>query len=64
MNVIPIIPTNNRNSKTEINILTDKQKQIYKKRIKIEHLFSFLKKNIRFNLRYEKYISNLYSFHT
>ena len=62
MNVVPIIPTNKRNSKTEINILTDKQKQIYKKRIKIEHLFSLLKKNIRFNLRYEKYILNLYSF--
>ena len=46
-NILPIIPFNRRNTKdkNKINKLTKNEKNRYKKRIKIEHIFSNLKSN-------------------
>ena len=59
-NILPIIPYNKRNTKdkNKINKLTKNEKIRYKKRIKIEHIFSNLKSNHKLENRYEKYIDN------
>jgi len=59
-NILPIIPFNRRNTKdkNKINKLTKNEKNRYKKRIKIEHIFSNLKSNHKLENRYEKYIDN------
>jgi hypothetical protein len=59
-NILPIIPYNKRNTKdkNKINKLTETDKNRYKKRIKIEHIFSNLKSNHKLENRYEKYIHN------
>ena len=59
-NILPIIPYNKRNTKdkNKINTLTKNEKIRYKKRIKIEHIFSNLKSNHKLENRYEKYINN------
>lgn len=59
-NILPIIPYNKRNikDKNKINKLTKSEKIRYKKRIKIEHIFSNLKSNHKLENRYEKYIDN------
>jgi hypothetical protein len=59
-NIVPIIPYNKRNTKDKNKIikLTKIQKEKYKKRIKIEHIFSHLKSNHKIQNRYEKYINN------
>ena len=50
-----IIPKNKRNSKhIKIDKFNMEQKKIYAKRIRIEHLFSRLKKYRRLNNRYDK----------
>lgn len=53
---IPIIPYNKRNTKDKKKIkhLTVKEKKIYKKRIKIENLNSWIKKNRRLSNIYDK----------
>jgi len=38
---------------------TKKENDTYKKRIKIEHVFSEIKRIHKFALRYDKYIKNL-----
>ena len=52
---IPIIPYNRRNTKDpeKIKHLTEKEKMIYKQRIRIEQTFMKLKRNKRINIRYE-----------
>jgi len=59
-NIVPIIPYNKRNTKDKNKIikLTKIQKEKYKRRIKIEHIFSHLKSNHKIQNRYEKYINN------
>ena len=59
-NIFPIIPFNRRNTKdiNKINKLTKNEKNRYRKRIKIEHIFSDLKSNHKLENRYEKYINN------
>jgi hypothetical protein len=59
-NILPIIPYNKRNTKdkNKINKLTETDKNRYKKRINIEHVFSNLKSNHKLENRYEKYIHN------
>jgi len=59
-NITPIIPFNIRNTKNinKINKLSIDEKNKYKKRIKIEHIFSNLKSNHKIENRYEKYINN------
>jgi hypothetical protein len=59
-NILPIIPYNKRNTKDKNKIitLTKSEKIRYKKRIKIEHIFSNLKSNHKLENRYEKYINN------
>jgi len=61
---IPIIPYNKRNTKdiNKIKYLTNKEKQIYKKRIRIENLFSWLKKNKRIKELNEKSIESYLTF--
>jgi hypothetical protein len=59
-NITPIIPFNNRNTKNKNKIkkLTQTEKDKYKRRIKIEHIFGNLKILNKFGVRYEKYIKN------
>lgn len=59
-----IIAPNNRNTKNlnKIRKLTRKQKTIYKKRIKIENTFSWIKKFKRLNNRFDKYAATYESF--
>ena len=59
-----IIPYNKRNTKNinKINKLTNKFKKLYKKRIRVENIFCYIKKYRRINLRYEKNINIYISF--
>lgn len=52
-----ITPINTKNI-NKINKLSIDEKNKYKKRIKIEHIFSNLKSNHKIENRYEKYINN------
>jgi hypothetical protein len=56
LNFTPLIPFNKRNTKDtqKINTLLKKDRNLYKKRIKIEHAFGILKNNKRLLTRYEK----------
>ena len=58
--IVPIIPFNNRNTidKTKIKKLTEAEKNKYRRRIKIEHIFGNLKILNKLGTRYEKYINN------
>lgn len=58
--IIPIIPFNNRNTKckNKIKKLTEDEKNKYRTRIKIEHVFGNLKILNKLGMRYEKYIEN------
>jgi len=73
----PLIPKNIRNTKKEKKVknmnfkekvklqnskFTKKENDTYKKRIKIEHVFSEIKRIHKFALRYDKYIKNLEGF--
>ena len=51
-----IISCNNRNCKTKSKMrsLTNKEKHIYKNRIKVEHYFGIIKKYPKINHLYEK----------
>jgi transposase len=65
-NICPIIRFNKRNTK-DVAILKSKimskyTKKIYKKRMIVENLFSWLYKNRRLSKRYDKYASNYMSF--
>jgi transposase len=52
----PLIPFNKRNTKDtkKINKMSKKDHNLYKKRIKIEHVFGTLKNNKKILTRYEK----------
>ena len=56
LNLIPIIPTNKRNTKdiNKIIKLTKEEQKKYKKRIKIEHVFGQLKTERKILTRYDK----------
>ena len=56
LNLIPIIPTNKRNTKdiNKIIKLTKEEQKKYKKRIKIEHVFGKLKTERKILTRYDK----------
>lgn len=58
--VISLIKPNNRNTKDENKKrkLTEAQELIYKKRVRIEHFFSRLKKYPKTNCVYERYINS------
>ena len=60
----PIIPFNKRNTKNidKIRYLNNIDKKIYRKRIKIENLFSWIKKNKRVSEINEKSIRSYYNF--
>jgi len=61
----PIIAHNKRNTKDPNKLieLTDNEKKIYKKRIKIEHIFGFIKKKFRrIDTRYDRKIATFSSF--
>ena len=51
-----IIPFNKRNTKdvTKIKVLNESEKEIYKKRIKVEHFFGIIKRYPKINNVYEK----------
>lgn len=55
-----IIPFNKRNTKNKSKIkeLNENEKKIYKKRIKVEHYFSIIKKYPKINCVYEKSLSS------
>ena len=55
-----IIPYNTRNTKDpkKINKLTDKEKQIYKKRIVVENYYSWIKQFSKINFVYESNMTN------
>lgn len=59
-----IIDYNKRNTKNKLLIkkLTKKEKILYRKRIVIENIFCYLKKNRRINLRYDKKFSSFKCF--
>jgi hypothetical protein len=63
-NIHPIIPFNKRNTKdpSKIKILTDNEKEKYNKRIKIENVFSHIKKSKRLDCLYEKTIESYKGF--
>lgn len=63
-NFKPIIDYNKRNTKNicKIRKLTQTEKQIYKKRIKVENTFSIIKKFKRIQLVYDSYKSTFFSF--
>ena len=63
-NFKPIIDYNKRNTKNSklIKKLTKKEKQIYKKRIKVENTFCILKKYKRIQLIYDSNLSTYVSF--
>jgi hypothetical protein len=56
LNLIPIIPTNKRNTKdlNKIIKLTKEEQKKYKKRIKIEHVVGHLKTERKILIRYDK----------
>ena len=56
LNLIPIIPSNKRNTKdiNKIIKLTKDEEKKYKKRIKIEHVFGKLKTDRKILTRYDK----------
>ena len=66
LNIIPIIAYNKRNTKDESIIrakqLSNHHKIIYKKRIIIENVFSWVYKNRRTSCRYDKKVINYMSF--
>lgn len=55
-NMVPIIGYNKRNTKdvNKIKSLTDSEKELYKRRIKVEHFFGSMKKYPKINMIYEK----------
>ena len=61
---IPLIDYNKRNTRDpkKIKKLNKKDKIKYKKRIKVENIFCYLKKNKRIRLREEKYCKSYLSF--
>ena len=63
-NVYPIIPFNKRNTKdpTKIKHLNEFEMKLYRKRIKIENLFSWIKKNKRISEINEKTIVSYKNF--
>jgi hypothetical protein len=63
-NIYPIIPFNKRNTKdnAKIKYLNDDDKKLYKRRIKIENLFSWIKKNKRISEINEKIFSSYLNF--
>ena len=58
--ITPIIDYNKRctKDKQKIKTLTASEKEIYKNRNKIEHIFAHLKERHKLNQRHEKYIKN------
>lgn len=61
---IPIVDYNKRNTKniTKVKKLTNSEKLKYKKRLKIENMFSWFKKNKRVKELYEKSVDTYLSF--
>jgi len=55
-NYTPIIPKNKRNTKdkTKIRTLNEKEKKIYKQRIKVENYYSWIKKFNKINFIQDK----------
>ena len=66
LNLIPIIPTNKRNTKDkeklEKNKCTQYEKMLINSRSKIEHINNTIKQNKTLNVRYQKYMSNYTNF--
>jgi transposase len=62
MNITPIIAFNKRNSIKDTRIMTDKHKQIFRKRMIVENTFSWIYQNHRTNGRYDKLTRTYYSF--
>jgi len=66
LNIKPIIPPNIKNTKDPIKIknkqLSNKDKIIYKKRIRVENAFCYLQKNRRCQIIYDKYIETFLSY--
>jgi|SRR5580658_9760924 hypothetical protein len=58
--MVPIIKPNNRNTKdpAKRRYLTEAEERIYKKRIKVEHYFAFVKRYPKINCVYEKTIAS------
>jgi len=51
----------NTKDKTKIKTLTKQEKIKYKKRVKVEHFFGFIKGYPKINLVYEKTLSSYYN---